>query len=246
MIQGQSYGWGDLLKVADEAGFTPLPIGDYDVIVSTAEVKATQGGKDSIVVYFQVTTGPQQGRKIRNQFTISPDNPNAVGFFFRHMTAIGLSREYFAQTPPPTLHHVAANLVNRPCRIKVTHREWGGTMRDNIDSIMPAGALMPQGPQVPQAAPVPSVPGAPQVNAVPAAPVAPAVPVVPAAPQVPQAPVTPAAPVVPTPVTPAAPAALSTPPAGYTQPVAPVAPVADVPSAPDVQAFTNEAPDLPF
>lgn len=273
MIQGQSYGWGDLLKVADEAGFTPLPIGEYDVIVASAEVKATQSGKDSIVVYFQVTTGPQQGRKIRNQFTISPDNPNAVGFFFRHMTAIGLTREYFAQTPPPTMHHVAANLVNRPCRIKVSHREWGGTMRDNVDSIMPAGVLMPQGPQVPQApqgapiqaAPVPSVPGTPVVNAVPAAPAAPQVP------QAPAAPATPVAPAVPAPVAQPAPVAVSTPPQpGYTQPVTPTIgidittgdPVVNVGDAGvnlntgqaetqvapgvDVPSFVNEAPDLPF
>lgn len=187
MIQGQ-YGWGDLLKVADEAGFTLLPIGEYDVIVASADVKATQAGKDSIVVFFQVTTGPHQGKKIRNQFTISPDNPNAVGFFFRHMSAIGLPREYFAQSPPPSLPNVAQALLNRPCRIKVTHREWGGTMRDNVDAIMSATTAAPtvpgtpQVPGAPQAAPVPTVPATPAVPAAPAVPAPPvAGPYVPAA-----------------------------------------------------------------
>lgn len=189
MIQGQSYGWNDLLKVADEAGFTPLPIGDYDVIVAEATVKGTNGGKDSIVVQFQVTTGPQQGRKIRNQFTISPENPNAVGFFFRHMAALGLPREYFAQSP--TLPQVAQALLNRPCRIKVSHREWSGQVRDNVDAINPA---QPTGFVVPGMTPgvaAPAVPAIPNAPVVPPNPQPAYVPT-PAAPPAPPAPSTPA------------------------------------------------------
>ena len=93
------YNWNDLMKVADEAGFTPLPVGEYDVIVATSEAKQTSTGKDSIVVNFQVTSGPMMNRRIRNQFTISPDNANAIGFFFRHMACLGIPREWFAQGP---------------------------------------------------------------------------------------------------------------------------------------------------
>jgi hypothetical protein len=231
-----SYGWGDLLKVADEAGFTPLPIGDYDVVVSDVKVQTTNSGKDSIVVHFQVITGPSQGRKIRNQFTISPDNPNAVGFFFRHMAALGLPREYFNQNP--TLPQVAQTLLNRPCKIKVTHREWGGATRDNVESIMPAqlAAGVPQSPQPNGQAPAPVPPAAPTA---PIAPVAPPV-------------LAPTAPVAATPTP--SPATYSVPPVAIPAPVvpAPVAPAAPVaPTAapvvpPAVAAPGTVPPELPF
>jgi Protein of unknown function (DUF669) len=234
VIQGNSYGWGDLLKVADEAGFTPLPIGDYDVVVSDVKVQATNSGKDSIVVHFQVITGPSQGRKIRNQFTISPENPNAVGFFFRHMAALGLPREYFNQNP--TLPQVAQTLLNRPCRIKVTHREWGGATRDNVDSIMPAqlAAGLPQPPQPNGQAPAPAAPVVPTPPVVPV--VAPPVlaPTAPAVATPAPSPVTYSPPPVPVPVVGAPPA------------VAPAAPVAPV--APPVQIAqpSTVPPELPF
>lgn len=184
MIQGQSYGWGDLLKIADEAGFTPLPVGEYDVIVASAKAQATNSGKDSIVVQFRVVSGPQANRQIRNQFTISPENPNAVGFFMRHMNALGLPREYFEQNP--TMSQLAQVLLNRPCRIKVNHREFGGAVRDNVEAIMPPASqitgVQPGVPTAPAPAQMASAPVAPPV-APPAAPAAP--PVSPAPPAVP-------------------------------------------------------------
>lgn len=209
-----SYDWDDLLKIADEAGYTLLPPGEYDVMVASAEAKSTNNGKDAIVVFFQVLSGPCAGRKIRNQFTISPENPNAVGFFFRHMAALGLPREYFTQKP--SLQHIAQALLNRQAHIKVTHREWNGQTRDNVAEITPIGTT----PQAPAQQPGPAFagPAAPQP-----APVPPAAPAAPAAPApAPQAPPTPPTP--PAPPAPAVPVAAPQPANGVTTPTPPELP----------------------
>src|SRR5512146_1057428 len=98
--------WDDLLKIADGAGFPPLPVGEYLVVVDKAEAKQSQTGKDMIKVVFRVVAGPSANRTIFNNFVLSPESPNAVGFFFRHMTAMGLDIEFFKSNPP--LAHVAA------------------------------------------------------------------------------------------------------------------------------------------
>jgi hypothetical protein len=239
-----SYGFDDLLKIADEAGFTPLPIGEYDVMVASAEAKTTNQGKDAIKVQFQVLSGPCAGRKIFNQFTISPENPNAVGFFFRHMEALGLPREYFAQNP--SLQHIAQTLLNRQCHIKVDHREWNGQTRDNVSAITRVNT----GQQVPGQDPAPAFAGSamPQPTVPTPAPQAP--PMAPPAPAVPTVPVMapPPANGASTPVLPAAPTPTASPVAAPQAPTPPVAAPAVPPAAPAPEGSPagTVPPELPF
>lgn len=174
--------WNDLLKIADEAGFTPLPVGEYHVVVDKALAKQAQTGKDMINVTFRVLTGPQQDKTCLNNFVLSPESPNAVGFFFRHMAALGIPMEFFTTNPP--MANVAAALVGRQCLIEITHREFGGQVRDNVDKIKPvtgapvpgpfgnAGGPVPAPTPVPAATPAPAYiqPAAPTPQAAPAAP----------------------------------------------------------------------------
>ncbi len=160
-----SMNWGDLLKIADEAGFTPVPVGEYLVVVDKAEAKQAQTGKDMIKVVFRVIAGPCTNRTVFNNFVLSPESPNAVGFFFRHMAALGLDIKFFEGNPP--LSHVAAALVGKQCLIEVTHREFGGAMRDNVDKIKPASGPV-AGPFAAAGPPVPA-PVSPQAYVQPAA-----------------------------------------------------------------------------
>lgn len=127
--------FSDLLKAAEDAGFSNTPPGTYDVVVTEAEAKTTSAGKDMIVVKFQIQGGPHGGRKVPNNFVISPENANALGFFFRHMRALGLDSAYFSQNPTP--QQVAQSLVGKSCRIEVGTRTWNGEEREDVKKIMP-------------------------------------------------------------------------------------------------------------
>jgi hypothetical protein len=159
--------FSDLLKAAEDAGFSNCPPGTYDVRVVEGVAKTTSAGKDMLVVKFEIIGGPHGGRKVSNNFVISPENANALGFFFRHMRAMGLDNAYFSQNPTP--QKVAADLVGKTCRIEVGIRVWNNEEREDVKKIMPP---------VHDAAPAPVVAPAPVAPVVtPAAdPMAPTVP----------------------------------------------------------------------
>lgn len=132
-----SFSWSDLQTAADDAGFGVIPAGEYEAVVKTAEHKKTGTGKDKIAVRFSVTGGPSAGKSVFNDFVISPDNGTALGFFFRHMKALGLGPDYFATNPD--LGKVAADLVGRNCVVVVGIRQWNEEDRNEIKGIKPSG-----------------------------------------------------------------------------------------------------------
>ena len=138
--------FADLLKAAEDAGFSNCPPGTYDVRVVEGSAKTTSANKDMIVVKFELLSGPHAGRKVSNNFVISPENANALGFFFRHMRAMGLDSAYFSTNPSP--QQVASSLVGKTCRIEVGTRVWNGEEREDVKKIMPLDPA-----QVPAAAP---------------------------------------------------------------------------------------------
>lgn len=247
--------WGQLLQESG-GGFEPVPPNDYDVVVDSASHSETSTKKLMFKVKFKVMNGPYAGRPIWTNFVVSPENPNALGFFFQHMNALGLTKEYFLQNPPPDA--IAAALVNRQARISVVHKTYQGSLRNEVKKIVALGAPAVAGqmaaPMVPPAAPAMPTPAPmPAPAPVPAAPapvaVAPApAPVVnPVAPQpsswaatAPVAP--PPAPPVVTEQPPAPPAAVPPPPppvpvAPPPAPVAPASVAADPSGAPPPPPF---------
>jgi len=174
--------WKDLQQAAGDAAFTPVPNGVYDTFVDTAEATQSSTGKDMIKVQFKIQNGPHEGRRVFNQFVISPDSANALAFFFRHMAALGLDEAFFAANPP--LDHVAATLVGRTCRIKIGTREYQGQDRNEVQSVLPpldgtatvASPAPTSMPVVPPSAGAPSMPTVTQPAPPPAPPVAAAAP----------------------------------------------------------------------
>lgn len=164
-----TFSWGDLRQAADEAGFTTVPAGPYAVSVKTAEAKKTGTGKDKISVRFTINTGPMSGKSLFNDFVISPENGTALGFFFRHMKAMGLGPDYFATNP--ALEKVAQDLVGRSCEADVGIRLWNEEERNEIKGLKPLGtpsAAAPAGGGVPQPQPTPQPQPAPQPTPQPA------------------------------------------------------------------------------
>jgi hypothetical protein len=163
-----SANFADLLKAAEDAGFSNCPPGTYDVRVVEGTAKTTSAGKDMLVVKFEILGGPHGGRKVPNNFVISPENGTALGFFFRHMNAMGLDSAYFSQNPAP--QKVAADLVGKTCRIEVGTRVWNGEEREDVKKIMAPS------PDAAAPSPAPTPVQAPPVAAPVADPMAPNVP----------------------------------------------------------------------
>ena len=158
-----SISWSDLIK--NSAGsFDPLPNGDYDVVCVSAEAAQSSTGKAMIKGKFRVQGGPHDGRHIWNQFVISPENPNALSFFFQHMKVFGMDTDFFTQMPPvnpnlgaddPSLQRIAATMVNRAARFTLKQETWMGQVRNVVKAIKPSlspgggGGAPAAGPQMP-------------------------------------------------------------------------------------------------
>jgi hypothetical protein len=233
--------WEDLLSDAGDAsgGFETLPEGDYDFVVKEATAKAASTGKQMYVIKAEIQGGPHNSRLVWHNFVLTPDNPQALGFFFRNMATLGLTADYFKANPAD--HHVAEALIGRRFRGQVGIRKWQGQDRNEIKAFFPAAGAgvgappqaqvaAPAAPPAPPAAPAPPPPAPPVPPAAYQAPPAAAAPTPPPPPPAPPAP----APVEQAPTPPVAvevPAEQVAPPAPPPLPAAPPAPAA--PAAPE-------------
>ena len=168
--------WGELASQAEDA-LTPIPSGEYDAVVTKAEIKYASTGKKMFSISAKVTSGPHVNRIFWNNFTVSPDNPNAMLVFFRQMSVFGLPIEFFKALPPDGSGDgaIPQALLGKPFKARLSIRSWQGTDSNQLDAVLPpsAGVAAPQvavGPQpaqaqpavvqpvVPQSVPVPGVP----------------------------------------------------------------------------------------
>jgi hypothetical protein len=133
-----TFSWSDLQQAAEDAGFGVIPANDYEVVVKTAEKKTTGTGKDKISVRFTVVGGPYNDKSVFNDFIISPENGTALGFFFRHMKAMGLGPEYFATKP--SLEKVATDLVGRRAVLTIAIRQWNEEDKNEVKNVKPSGS----------------------------------------------------------------------------------------------------------
>lgn len=169
--------WGTLFNDAKTASFDALPPGEYDVYVAEAEVKVSSNtGKQMIKTKLQVESGPHAGRIIWNNFVLSPESPQAMGFWFRNFKALGIEPEFFTQGSP-SLEYAAVELVGKRARVKTKIRQWQGQDQTDIDAIKPAAGPAPvagspapsaaptNGAASPAPAPAPSVPSTPVPDA---------------------------------------------------------------------------------
>ncbi len=166
--------WTDLLGDAGEGGsYEPLPEGDYDFVVKEAQTKTATTGRTMYVAKCEVEAGPNAKTLVWHNFVVTPDNPTALGFFFRNMNALGLNAQFFQSNPGD--HQVAEALVGRRFRGQVVQRAYQGQMKNEIKAFWPANAQAggPPGLGAPAAAPAHAAPP-PIAQAQPAAPPPPA------------------------------------------------------------------------
>lgn len=183
--------WAQLLEQANEAGFGPEELyqpGPYTGVVVNSNAGNSQGGKGQVGLRIQFEGGVHDGKAVWANQTLTPDNPDAMGAWFRTFAALGIDNSVWATNP--SLEEIANRCIGRRVRFTLKHREWpkgSGQKRNNVNitSAIEGGALatapIPQqqvitpaavAPIPPAAAPVPTP--APATPAAPAAGPAPA------------------------------------------------------------------------
>jgi len=98
-----------------------------------------------LFVKTEVASGPFQGKRgPLHNFVVSPDNENALAFFFEHMEALGISKDYLQQSGilPSQL---APYLTNRTFHAKIKHEDYQGNTNMKIQTIMSGVTTTTQG-----------------------------------------------------------------------------------------------------
>lgn len=153
--------WNDLLDDAGGAGnsFESLPDGDYDFVISECDAKQATTGKTMYVTKCAVEGGPHAKRLVWHNFVITPENPNALSWFFRNMNLFGLGREFFATNPSD--NNVTAALVGKRFRGQVITRSWNNQDRNEIKQFFTPRATVAGPGSGPSAAAAPAKAPAP-------------------------------------------------------------------------------------
>ncbi len=135
--------WRDLRKTAEDAT-KPLADGWYECVVEKAEATTASTGSPMIKTTLQVTSGTHAGRKLWTQFVFSPDNPNALIFFFRNMAALGLGESFFDSLTQQGLDvdssmlAIAQSIGGRQVRVRTAIRKFNGSDRNNVEELQPS------------------------------------------------------------------------------------------------------------
>lgn len=141
----------DLLKKREDAGMELFPVGTYDARVVGAEVKVNENsGRKTFIVQYEVTTGPNAGRKLRNWMTIVEEYPGLVAMWFKDMAAMGLDDAFFEGEPGDA--QICAALVGRTCEIAVGRRKKNKSSDEETEDIKvhpPVGGAAPVPPPAP-------------------------------------------------------------------------------------------------
>jgi hypothetical protein len=149
MIMSAEYDFNALYGRADLSGFTVLPKGNYDAVVTKSEWGRTKDGtKGMWTVETVITTGEHAGTKRTGNITVSltkndgSSNEKGLGMMFRQLSSLGVP------VPPDqqpfwqlgwTEQQVAQSMVGKPVMLRITVREAEGDYpeRDQIRDFLP-------------------------------------------------------------------------------------------------------------
>jgi len=141
--------FGDLMKKAAESGatFEVLEANTYTAKVIESEYKTSSTGKPQIKTRWEVVVGPKAGFKnLWNYFTLTTDNPNALSIFYRQMSALGITQEFFASLstvdPETAMKHISGALLGQVAQIKVkVDTEYQNNKIERINPVSPEAAI---------------------------------------------------------------------------------------------------------
>lgn len=166
-----SFSWSDVVKDAGASSggsggsYEPFPPGTYDFKIEGVEAKTSGNGKPMFVVKAQVQNGPHANRLVWDNLVVSTDNPNALGYFFKKMAALGLPKEWFNQNP--SNDQIVQALTGRPFSAEIYIDTYNpSSPKNKIKNYFPPQQGGAQGfPQAQQAQAAPAPQAAPQQQA---------------------------------------------------------------------------------
>lgn len=181
--------FGELMAKAEASGgtFEILEAGRYTAKIIESEYKQSSTGKPQIKTRWEVTTGPKAGyRGLWLYFTLTVDNPNALGVFYRQMSSLGITSEFLSSlsnTDPETaLKHISSALEGRSAYVDVKiDTEYNNNKITRVNPLPPefaqtaaasadpfaAAAAPPLAQAVPSSPPTPTAPAEPTLPAPP-------------------------------------------------------------------------------
>jgi hypothetical protein len=81
-------------------------------------------------IKFEVAEGPKAGAKVWNRITLSPENHNALAFFFKDMAALGITMDVLQHDPSD--QQIADMMMERLVWLKVGITQYQGSDRNEI------------------------------------------------------------------------------------------------------------------
>lgn len=119
----------NLIENAEEVSTEAVPKGKYPSRVAETEWVKTKTEKDMLKVTFEIAVGPNKGRKLYSNLTISPESPKALGFFFKDMETLGVTK---AQLAANGADWAAEEIIGNLVELVVEHREWQGRAQADV------------------------------------------------------------------------------------------------------------------
>lgn len=86
-----SVNWDDLFTNAEQDE-KPPPANTYLTEIETAKWTKSSTNKDMLKLRLRIVSGPEKGKALFTQITISPDSPFALKIALRQLSAIGLTK----------------------------------------------------------------------------------------------------------------------------------------------------------
>lgn len=129
----------DASQVEPNAGFEPIPAGEYNACIVNSEMKMTKNGNGQYLnLELSILDGPYQNRRLFDKLNLQ--NPNAEAVTIAKGTLSAICRAVNVLAPDDS-----AQLHMKPLRINVgvRKREDTGEMQNTIKSYKPRNASAP-------------------------------------------------------------------------------------------------------
>jgi len=139
-------------EVSTESQFSPVPNGDYPVIITESEMKPTKNGAGQYLqLVLEVIDGPYKGRKVWERLNLVNSNQTAVEIAQRSLSQICHAVGHLQLQDSVELH-------NKPMMAKIVVRQQAGY--DDTNQVKEYSAYPGGAPAPAQAAPKPAAPSA--------------------------------------------------------------------------------------
>jgi hypothetical protein len=132
----------DATAVEPSTGFDPLPDGKYPVVITESEMRVNKAGTGRyLLLTFQITDGPHQGRKLWARLNL--ENPSAMAVQIARAELSALCRAVGVLAPQESVE-----LHNLPLvvHVRCVRRADTGEMTNEIRSYAKVESAAPNGP----------------------------------------------------------------------------------------------------